>query len=390
MQKILKGFVSSKFSIFAQTISMSHGKIREDKTCLNCGYTIEEKFCPNCGQENTENRKPFHYLFTHFVEDFTHYDGQFWGTIKNLLFKPGVLTETYIEGKRQWFVPPVKLYIFISFITFFLFAVFTPYSVSSSIVKAQDGSGKKTNIENVAFTAVQNELRQIKSKKNLTAEDSVNIAKLSAVLQDSLTTTNLGSGIDLNKGLPEKTDYKGFKNKKSYDAAKEKDPKFWDFIDTPVAHKFFELKEKGVKQGDILRNLAETALHNLPKALFIYLPLFAFFLWLLHNKKKWWYFEHGVFTLHYFSFLLLIIVVISLFSKIGGLTNSSIIRSILSVFIIITVIYSLIYFFIAHRKVYQNRRLINLVISFSLLFINFWGFAFLIIGLAIVSFLMIH
>lgn len=39
---------------------MSHGKLREEKNCLNCGHFVEEKFCPNCGQENTETRKPFH------------------------------------------------------------------------------------------------------------------------------------------------------------------------------------------------------------------------------------------------------------------------------------------------------------------------------------------
>jgi hypothetical protein len=33
---------------------MSHGKLRADKNCLNCGSIVEEKYCPNCGQENIE------------------------------------------------------------------------------------------------------------------------------------------------------------------------------------------------------------------------------------------------------------------------------------------------------------------------------------------------
>src|SRR5690606_24926283 len=63
---------------------------------------------------------PFHYLFTHFIEDLVHYDGSFWKTVKNLLFKPGVLTKEYLGGKRKKYVAPVKLYIFVSFFVFFV------------------------------------------------------------------------------------------------------------------------------------------------------------------------------------------------------------------------------------------------------------------------------
>ena len=102
---------------------MAHHELRNDKTCLNCFHVVESRFCPNCGQENTETRKSFGHLITHFVEDFTHYDNAFWTTIKYLLFKPALLTKEYLSGKRQLFVPPVKLYIFVSFVTFFLLSV---------------------------------------------------------------------------------------------------------------------------------------------------------------------------------------------------------------------------------------------------------------------------
>ncbi len=99
---------------------MSHSPIRNDKTCLNCRHVVQERYCPNCGQENTESRKTFHHLFIHFFEDLTHYENAFWRTIKNLLFKPAALTKEYLSGKRLSYLAPVRLYIFISFITFFL------------------------------------------------------------------------------------------------------------------------------------------------------------------------------------------------------------------------------------------------------------------------------
>ena len=99
---------------------MGNHKLRQDTECQNCGQEVTQKYCPNCGQANTETRQSFVHLAGHVVEDLVHYDGAFWKTIKYLLFRPARLTKEYIAGRRISYVPPVKLYIFISFIAFFL------------------------------------------------------------------------------------------------------------------------------------------------------------------------------------------------------------------------------------------------------------------------------
>lgn len=369
---------------------MSHGKLREDKNCLNCGHTVEEKFCPNCGQQNIQTRQPFHYLFTHFIEDFTHYDGQFWGTIKNLLFKPGKLTTTYLEGKRQQFVPPVKLYIFISFITFFLFAVFPPFQLDftgkSPLYKPSDSN---------AFTAktleeTKKTIDSIKTQPNMSAQDSATIEKISGIITDSAGFSDLDRSLDMNKKMDADADFGGYTTRKSYDSAAAKNPRFFDFVNAPVAHKFFELKEKGVKKSDIIKSLIENSLHHLPKALFIYLPFFAFFLWIFHTKKKWWYFDHGIFTLHYFAFLLLTILLFFVLKKITDLSEISLINKIIYFVMSILAVYSILYFFIAHHRVYKSGGVISVVIGFILLNINFIAFTFIVIGLGVISFITIH
>ncbi len=105
---------------------MSKNLLRKDKTCLNCRHVVENRFCPNCGQENIETRKTFYQLFVHFFEDLTHYENAFWKTIKNLLLLPSTLTKEYLSGKRLSYLAPVRLYIFISLITFFLISVLSP------------------------------------------------------------------------------------------------------------------------------------------------------------------------------------------------------------------------------------------------------------------------
>src|SRR5690606_38849731 len=99
---------------------MSHGKVRTENEWENGGYAGDVAFCSKCGPRHGETRQPVPMLVGHFAEDSTHSYTAFWRTLKHLLFRPGRLTRIYLEGKRQQYVPPVKLYIFISFITFLL------------------------------------------------------------------------------------------------------------------------------------------------------------------------------------------------------------------------------------------------------------------------------
>nr|WP_315025760.1 DUF3667 domain-containing protein [uncultured Chryseobacterium sp.] len=368
---------------------MSHGKLRENKTCLNCGHQVEERFCPHCGQENIESRQPFYYLFTHFLEDFTHYDGQFWGTLKNLMFKPGTLTNTYLEGKRQTFVPPVKLYIFVSFITFFVFALFPLINMNFNSKKENGISGEISIFDKMKSLNTNKIVDSIKAKPILTQEDSATLKSLT-IIPDSTKIDDLEEAFEMDKKIDKDVQYGGYKTKKSYDSAAAKNPSALDFIQKPLAHKFFELKEGGVTKAEIAKSLMQTSFHNLPKALFIYLPLFAFFLWIFHNKKRWWYFDHGVFTLHYFSFLLLNILFVFLIVKLSSLTDIWFINTILYLILSALLIYIIGYFFIAHRRVYHTHGIVSFIIGAILFTLNFFTFMILVTGLALVSFLMIH
>lgn len=365
---------------------MSHGKIREDKTCLNCNHEVEDRFCPHCGQENTEPRQPFHYLFTHFIEDFTHYDGQFWKTLKYLMVRPGQLTKEYIAGKRQIYVAPVKLYIFISFITFLLPA-FLP-------------SGEKhKEKETISTTIEQKQIEKEKVKEALkTIQDNGVISAKNAEKAKQLIDKQADSiKYDADEELIDNTFSKknnkilGASNLKQYDSLQQKSSSAIYTLSRPFAKKTFELKEEGLSKEEIKERFVETFIHTLPKALFIYLPIFAFFLWVFHNKKKWWYFDHGIFTLHYFSFFLLCILLfmvkdslISLLPQHGIITILNRLASIILFF------YLCVYFFIAHHKVYETRKRISILNGILLFIINSFGLLILLIALVSISFLMIH
>jgi len=371
---------------------MSHGKLRTDKTCLNCQHEVLENYCPNCGQENIEPRQPFYYLFTHFIEDFTHYDGQFWGTIKNLLFKPGKLTRTYLDGKRQTYVPPVKLYIFISFITFFIFAVFPPFKINFESKSEQE---KAQGVKEAKSITIQ--IAKAIEEKKEKEQDSAALANLNYAqkILDDPTTNDFQKGVestlDMNNKIAHDTDYKGYQTYDAFQKGTKDRTGFFAYIDDAFAKKFFELKEKGVKKGEIFKSLAENSFHNMPKALFIYLPIFALFLWIFHRKKKWWYFDHGIFTLHYFSFILVSILLFGILLRLTNiLSEYAFINPIIVLIMIAIALYMVVYFFIAHHRVYKSSRFISITVGLIIWFCNFFAFSFLIIALGIISFLMMH
>lgn len=358
---------------------MSHGKLRADKTCLNCGHYVEERFCPHCGQENIETRQPFYFLFTHFIEDFTHYDGQFWKTIKYLLFRPGRLTTEYLSGKRQQYVAPVKLYIFVSFITFFLSSILS--SDTNSTANTQDENITKEQVSEGKKTAIQ-QVKVLESTGLLSKENTQKaIDKIENQRPDEVNVLSDNSGNEISIGS---------KSLEEYDAEIKKENSFFGKLFRPVVVKFFHLKEQGLTTKQIRDKFSETFIHTLPKALFIYLPVFAFILWLFHDKKKWWYFDHGIFTLHYFSFLLIYILIATILNFIDNLFDNFFVAAIQFIAFLAIIVYSMVYFFIAHHQVYQTKKRITILKGFLIFLVNLLCMLILLLGLIGLSFLMIH
>src|SRR5690606_29480921 len=207
---------------------MSHHKLRNEKNCLNCGSFVLHRFCPKCGQENSINRPSFHYLFSHFVEDFVHYDSGFWKTMKTLTRKPGKIIRDYLDGKRKTYVPPVKLYIFVSFITFFIPFILPDFDQSEndsgfiSETPTNDFEGiEVAGVHNIKTIQQLDSLQSVlpESKKLTGLEYGIYAQTLKAIeenmnpaLPDSAEVENSALGIDMSEedGRFFKENHQGF------------------------------------------------------------------------------------------------------------------------------------------------------------------------------------
>jgi hypothetical protein len=318
---------------------MGHNELRHDKECQNCGHIVELEYCSKCGQQNTETRQSFHHLITHMFEDITHYDGNFWKTIKYLLFRPGKLTCEYLMGHRMRFVSPVKLYIFISFVCFFTMALLAP--------EPEDAHTKNEKTQEHTDAAII----QHNEKLNDTLYKSRHLSvrnENKEIEDDRGNTYHTVHELDSIQGI------------------------------TPEGEKmdaiqyFFTRAMVKANEGNFTqRDFIITAAHTLPKVLFVYMPIFAFWLWLFHGKRRWFFFDHGIFTLHYFAFLLLLITINMLLGWLLGYISTDLAANVVGILSIVCAFYTFFYFFRSHRKMYCETRTISRLKGFALFFINF-------------------
>lgn len=101
-------------------------KRRKATVCPNCETPLlnMENYCPTCGQENNSKQASIKVLFNDFMGDYFVFDSRLFRSIVPLVLQPGRITIDYLNGKRQQFIPPIRVFLFLSFLYFGLSYIF--------------------------------------------------------------------------------------------------------------------------------------------------------------------------------------------------------------------------------------------------------------------------
>jgi hypothetical protein len=222
----------------------SDGQVRQ---CLNCEALLTGPYCSACGQKDIPKRQSLNELVSNFLSSFSGYESKFFITAKYLLLKPGFLATEFNKGKRERYFHPARLYVFISFIYFFLLT-WIPPKESESLINV------KSDTTTVDY---------FKSEKSKV---------LTRAQYDSLQAT-----------LP----------------AGERDGwlvRKWQYKQLALEQQFYSNPMDFAK-----RVIADFTAH-FSQVFFLLLPAFAFILWLLYRKHDFFYSEHLVFSICYYNF----------------------------------------------------------------------------------------
>jgi hypothetical protein len=233
-------------------------------SCPNCEFKFTEtdNYCPNCGQENHTHKVPLkHYVFE-LLEATLHFDTKIFVTLRDLLFKPGEITNNYNQNKRARYVPPLRVYIFISFIFFVLLSVSGKHENKEMNVSDEDDSVKFELNENwdteedTSGNYLLEEIRKTNGEEEHLFEEYFKAQKI----EISWYNRNI---------------YKNIAKREAGLFSKE------------------EFQKKLTK--------------NLSWLMFFLMPVFALYLRLLYLRRKQYYSEHLIFSIHFHSVLFIIL-----------------------------------------------------------------------------------
>ncbi len=104
----------------AQREEFIRGKVSTEN-CLNCGEVLTGQHCSHCGQRATVRVLSLWGMLRDVLGDMTNFDSRLWRTLVPLAFRPGLLTQDFLRGRRASYTPPFRMYLILS-VAFFLLA----------------------------------------------------------------------------------------------------------------------------------------------------------------------------------------------------------------------------------------------------------------------------
>ena len=96
--------------------------------CKNCHEPLpnQAEFCPACGQSVKVITRPWREVLGELVTELLDFDGRMLVSLRSLLTRPGLLSFEYINGRRASYTSPIRMYLIISVVFFFVLPLILP------------------------------------------------------------------------------------------------------------------------------------------------------------------------------------------------------------------------------------------------------------------------
>ena len=250
------------------------------KRCLNCGHQLHGEYCSHCGQEHIGTGVPGREMLREFFKDEFHLDFRIVRTIIPLLFRPGFIPAEYVAGRRIRYSPPLRTYVFISFI---LLALITVQAKRHEIIPVRQIKGETEGQQGAVMT------REPSSLRLSFPHDTINLRMNDTILTPRQLRDTVLAEL-----------------KAATDSLQPENSSFNQKVQRGVL-RVLEDRER----------FYEHLLERAAQAMFLLMPIFALLLKLLYLRRRRQYLEHLVFALNVHSHAFLMFVIASAGNLVG-------------------------------------------------------------------------
>jgi hypothetical protein len=296
--------------------------------CANCGAPLGGEFCSACGQRHEPHVHTLGHFASEAFESVTHADSRLWRTLGYLLVKPGRLSREFFDGHRVRYLPPFRLYLVISLL-FFLVAgmsgmkIDTEGEPSEETVAGLNEAADQLEKQFAGTPGIDEAAARIRER----AADQQAELEGKAPAQERVDSGRKSDRVQIGfcEGVTDPGTNAGW-GRRSLHA---------------YCQKISTMSGKA---------LVEAVVHNIPRAMFVFLPLLAAFMKLLYWRPKRFYVEHLLFLVHNHAFVFLAMILTI------WLTNAPVLGDHLGWVDGLVWLYVVWYLFRAMRVYYQQSR----------------------------------
>jgi hypothetical protein len=244
---------------------MKELKTDTQRACLNCGTALSESFCSHCGQREQEVKRPLIGLMKELFHAVFELDGRAYRTVFFLFCKPAYLTREYIEGRRMSFTPPLRLFLILSIIFFFMIS-------ANSLIQTLDSSLSGETGKNSELLAISSP-----SEEDIDEDQAQFNDGLAEIIEfiDNIVVPSLSEETNTNLAA---------------------------FISNQVQTNFKRIM-------DDPEDFFYDSLDYITFFILLMMPFLAMILKVLYFFSKQFYVEHMILTLHSHTFLILAMII---------------------------------------------------------------------------------
>ena len=285
----------------------------EGPACENCSAALLGDYCYRCGQPVKGLVRHFSSILGDFLDSVLNIDARFPHTIWPLFARPGFLSLEYFAGRRVRYVSPVRLFFFVSILTFFV-AQFVISGTDAFQFDEDDGSriGRATTVAEVEKTRDEAiaKLDDAIAKAGKSPAATVGLRSAEAQvrtdaanrIRDLQAAAARANRRPRRRRKPSASTTAGHGTRRRTRCGSAGCPRFAnDWLNAQIGR----ARDNVSRMGTDSSRYKDALLGAVPSTLFLLLPLFAVMLKIAYVFKRRLYMEHLIVALHSHAFLCL-------------------------------------------------------------------------------------